>query len=81
MFTKQPSILILAIVAVWLIFVRGKRLEVLKRSAIPVLIGFIPILVYLTYHMVNGGTSGVAQLVYGVAPYTGRLCFQIGRTL
>lgn len=67
LFTKQPSILILAIVGVWVIFVKDVRLEVLKRSVIPVLIGFIPILVYLIYHIVNGGTSGIAQLVYGVA--------------
>lgn len=67
LFTKQPSILILAILGVWIIFLRRERLEILKRSAIPVLVGFIPMLVYLMYHIANGGTSGIAQLVYGVA--------------
>lgn len=67
LFTKQPSILILAVVGVWLIFVKGGKLEVLRKSAIPVLIGFIPIVVYSAYHIVNGSISGVEQLVYGVA--------------
>jgi len=67
LFTKQPSILILAIVAVWIILVVGRdeKFTIIKKSVFPVLIGLIPILAYVSYHVLNGNAQGVIQLVYG----------------
>ncbi len=67
LFTKQPSILILAIVAVWLILAvkRDERVLIMKKSIFPILIGLIPVLAYVLYHLLNGNANGVLQLVYG----------------
>jgi len=67
LFTKQPSILILAIVAVWLILAvkRDERALIIKKSIFPILIGLIPVLAYVLYHLLNGNANGVLQLVYG----------------
>ena len=71
LFTKQPSILILAIIAVWLILVGGRneKFTIIKKCIFPVLIGVIPILTYALYHVGNGNASGVLHLVYGEATH------------
>ena len=71
LFTKQPSILILVIVTIWMLLVvnKNERIESIKKISIPVLIGFVPILVYMSYHILNGETQGVVQLFYGEGAY------------
>ncbi len=68
LFTKQPSILILVIVVVWVIL-SGDLVKVSKKLPIPILIGLAPITVYALYHVINGSASGIMELIYGEAVY------------
>jgi len=65
LFTKQPSVLILVIIAVWLLLINEKR--VLLKLVVPIVVGAFPILIYIVYHTLSGNVQGVLQLVYGEA--------------
>jgi len=67
LFTKQPSVLILAIIIVWLLLINEKR--VLLKLVVPIAVGTFPILTYIVYHASSGNIQGVLQLVYGEAVY------------
>ncbi|MDY6964413.1 MAG: glycosyltransferase family 39 protein [Halobacteriota archaeon] len=67
-FTKQPSAMVIIIIVAWAVLAveRAEIFGIIKRCILPILIGLLPILAYVMYHMINGNTLEISYLVYGV---------------
>ena len=63
-FTKQPALVILPIVAIWSYFV-GVKKELLIKSAVFAVIGLVPLFMWLSYYLFTGDLNFLSHIVYG----------------
>lgn len=62
-FAKQTAILILVVIFVWALFSRH-AIDVIKKITVPVLIGLLPLAIWVLYHMLNGNPDVLMQLFF-----------------
>ncbi|TFG43329.1 MAG: hypothetical protein E4H43_01870, partial [Bacteroidia bacterium] len=63
-FTKQPALVILPIVAIWSYFL-GVKKELLIKGALFAVIGLVPLFMWLSHYLLVGDVSFISHLVYG----------------
>ena len=63
-FTKQPALVILPIVAIWSYFI-GIKKELLIKGAVFAIIGLVPLFMWLSHYLFTGDLSFISHLVYG----------------
>lgn len=63
-FTKQPALAALPILAVWSYF-EGIKKELILRALFSFLIGLMPLMIWLSHYLISGNTAFISHFVYG----------------
>ncbi|MDD5472781.1 MAG: glycosyltransferase family 39 protein [Candidatus Methanoperedens sp.] len=63
-FTKQPALAVIPILAIWSYF-NGLKRKILAKSVLWILVGLIPLIIWLLYYMLQGNIDFVRHIIYG----------------
>lgn len=63
-FTKQPAFAVIPILAIWSYY-NGINRNILKKALFWVLVGLLPLVIWLSYYQFQGNTEFVRHIIYG----------------
>lgn len=63
-FTKQPALVIIPILAIWSYY-NGINRNILKKALFWALVGLLPLAIWLSYYLFQGNVEFIGHIIYG----------------